>query len=89
MERSRPLLHVSLSLHTSLKAVDISTSPVEIQFEKAQAQSFLTFLQALLLAGRPRFRLEVDPVGLIVGLVIGGAVSTGGEVFLDDSYERC
>ena len=37
----------------------------------------------LALAGRPRFRLLFRAPGLTVGLVVGGAVSTGVEVAVD------
>ena len=52
---------------------------VENRDKKAEAQVILAFLLALVLAGRPRFCL-VAPVGLTVGLAIGGAVLTEGDV---------
>ena len=71
---------------------------VENRDKKAEAQVILAFLIVPVLAGRPRFCL-VAPVGLTVGLAIGGAVSTGGDVAVGlsgfswwnllSSFQRC
>ena len=68
-----PNSHVSRRFTRTLKAG-------QNRDKKTQPQFFLAHLLAMLLAVQPRSCLVVGSVGLTVGLAIGRAVSTGGEV---------
>ena len=68
------------------KKVHLLLGEIEPKQDKnLHSQLFLVRLALLALAHRPRFCLVVGNSGLIVALVIGGAVLTGSEVAISFS----